>query len=125
MHERSIQKIKEKCEEVIKEIERRKLNKQAGRPSTKGGWVAKSLTKPISLDTTGYSQARQRLPIEAFDLIFKASTDSGDIYSFPLNFDPFFSTKLTHLKIIFFFTILHSITISLNNESIAVLDFAF
>jgi hypothetical protein len=79
MHERSIQNIKEKREEIIKESERRKLNKQAGRPSKKGGWVAKSKIKPISLDTSGYSQARQRLPKEAVDLVFKASTDSGDI----------------------------------------------
>jgi hypothetical protein len=79
IHEKTINKIKEKQEGVSKENERRRLNKQVGRPLTKGGWFAKSKTKPVSLDTSGYSQARQRLPIEAVDLVFKASTDSGNI----------------------------------------------
>jgi hypothetical protein len=79
IHENMIGKIQEKREEVIKESERRKLNKQAGRPSTKGGWVAKSKTKPVSLDTSGYAQARLRLPIEAVDLVFRASANAGEI----------------------------------------------
>jgi hypothetical protein len=79
IHENMIGKIQEKREEVIKESERRKLNKQAGRPATKGGWVAKSKIKPVSLDTSGYSQARLRLPIEAVGLVFKASANADEI----------------------------------------------
>lgn len=79
IHEKGIQAIKEKQEEIIKENERRRLNKQVGRPLTKGSWVAKSKTKSVSLDTSGYSQARQRLSIEAVDLVYNESTGSSNI----------------------------------------------
>lgn len=49
--------------------------KKVGRPRTTAGRIAISKTKEISTDTSGYSQARQRLPSQVLDVAYKGSKD--------------------------------------------------
>jgi len=77
MYSQIHQNAKEELEERKKAIESEYQNptqaKKRGRPRQSIGRVAKSKTKSISLDTSGYSQARKRLPIEAMEIVFEES----------------------------------------------------
>jgi len=72
-------KNKKRIEKLQEQITKGSINNikatKVGRPRTTGGRIAKSKTKEISTDTSGYSQARQRLPSQALDIAYEDSKD--------------------------------------------------
>ncbi len=56
-----------------KSIDQKSLGKKAGRPKKYALQLPKSLEKDISLNTAAYSKARERVPIELTEELFKAS----------------------------------------------------
>jgi hypothetical protein len=55
------------------------LKRKAGRPKTYQPHLPKSLCKPLSPNTAGYSAARKRLPAELARIVYDHSTDFGDL----------------------------------------------
>ena len=71
--------LKHKTDAILKKeadilIEKASL-KRAGRPRTRGPNIAKSKIKEISLSTSSYTTARQRVPVKLMEEIFLKSRD--------------------------------------------------
>jgi hypothetical protein len=67
--------LKEEEEALKKYSEEMAIKKRAGRPRTKVTKIAKSKLKDISLSTSSYTTARQRVPVELMEDIFEKSRD--------------------------------------------------
>lgn len=79
IHDRSQKKIQQKYEEFAKNIKNNPV-KKAGRPRKNPEWIAVSKQKPISMSTSAYTQARNRLPLDLVEAVFKSSIGkSGQI----------------------------------------------
>lgn len=68
----AIEELRQK-NQTQKEEDNQKAIKKAGRPKTYSVQLRKSLEKDISLNTAAYSKARDRVPIELANELFKAS----------------------------------------------------
>lgn len=69
-----------RLKELIINSSKQKSNSfgKVGRPKKLLPFIPKSKLNDISSDTSGFSQARQRTKLEAFDLVFKASREIKD-----------------------------------------------
>lgn len=79
IHERNQKRIETLELEELQKIELSKQSKKVGRPRTILSKIQKSKKKEISKDTSGFSQARQRLDEKAVDLVFKESRNFREI----------------------------------------------
>lgn len=75
LHAKNKTRIEMLQEKIKKDSISNNKTKKVGRPRTTAGRIAMSKTKDISTDTSGYSQARQRLPSQALDIAYKGSKD--------------------------------------------------
>lgn len=75
LHERNMQRIEALQKQILNDSAAVGIKRKAGRPRTSLGRIAKSKTKSISRDTSGYSQARQRLSLEAVETVFREASD--------------------------------------------------
>lgn len=73
IHERNQKRIESLEYDELQKIELSKNSKKVGRPRTLLSKIQKSKKKEISRDTSGFSQARQRLNQKAVDLVFNES----------------------------------------------------
>ena len=73
IHEKNRKELDKQDKQIKAEYENPSQARKPGRPRKSIGRVAKSKMKEISLDTSGYSKARQRLPIEALKMVFAES----------------------------------------------------
>ncbi len=78
LHKRNRKRIEALQEKVLKESLEQTHCRKAGRPRKSAGRIAKSKTQSISRDTSGYSQARQRLSMKAVETVF---TDASELSS--------------------------------------------
>jgi hypothetical protein len=79
LHERNRKRIKEIDQRIRDEYQNLNQKRKAGRPRKTIGRIAKSKIDIISRDTSGYSQARIRLPAQALDIVFQSSRDFSGI----------------------------------------------
>lgn len=78
IHERNQKRIEALELEELQKITQSQSIKRKGRPRTIISKIPKSKKKEISKDTSGYSQARQRLDQKAVDLVFNESKKFAD-----------------------------------------------
>ena len=78
-HERNRKRIESIDNRIKEEYQDTRIKRKAGRPRKTIGRIAKSKTVGISRDTSGYSQARIRLPVHAVDIVFQSSRDFSSI----------------------------------------------
>lgn len=76
IHEKNRKELDELDRQIKAEYENPSQPRGPGRPRESIGRVAKSKTKEISFDTSGYSKARQRIPIELFKMVFEDSKNN-------------------------------------------------
>jgi len=76
IHENNRKELDELDRQIKAEYKNPSQPRKPGRPRESIGRVAKSKTKEISFDTSGYSKARQRLPIEALKMVFEDSKNN-------------------------------------------------
>ncbi len=76
IHEKNRKELDELDRQIKAEYENPSQPREPGRPRESIGRVAKSKTKEISFDTSGYSKARQRIPIELFKMVFEDSKNN-------------------------------------------------
>jgi hypothetical protein len=79
IHSRNQKRIESLELEELQRIESNKQTNKVGRPRKIFIKIQKSKKKDISKDTSGFSQARQRLGQQAVDLVFNESKDFTDI----------------------------------------------
>jgi len=79
IHEINQAKIAKLEKDELRIIEHNKEHRGVGRPRTILSKIAKSKKRPISKDTSGFSQARQRLMKEAIDIVYQESKDFSGI----------------------------------------------
>lgn len=79
IHCRNQERIENLESEELKKIELSKYSKKVGRPRILPSKIQKSKKQPISSDTSGYSQARQRLLRESVDLVYQESKEFTSI----------------------------------------------
>ncbi len=73
IHNKSMQRIESLEQEIQAMSADTSIKRKPGRPKKTAGRIAKSKRQPISRDTSGYSQARQRLPTNTIELVYEAS----------------------------------------------------
>ena len=76
LHQKRKEQVRQQQEQVIqvqRDKENQHLAKQVGRPRKYKVQIPRSLEKDISLNTAAYSKARDRVPIELAESLFKAS----------------------------------------------------
>jgi DDE family transposase len=82
LHSRNIKRIKAMDKRIKEEYNDKSKKRKRGRPRQSVGRIAKSKIEEISTDTSGFSQARKRLSLEAVNMVYKESRDfSGINYS--------------------------------------------
>lgn len=79
IHERNQKRISALELEEYQKIEQSKGQKKVGRPRTILSKIQKSKKKEVSKDTSGFSQARQRLDQQAVDIVFSESRNFSGI----------------------------------------------
>ncbi len=76
IHNKNIEKLKYQQETFLNSKENNDQKRKPGRPRKSIGRIAKSKMQSASSDTSGYSQARQRINQDVFDAVFTDSVES-------------------------------------------------
>lgn len=79
IHDRNQDRIANLESEELQKIEQNKSEKKVGRPRVIASKIQKSKKQSISRDTSGFSQARQRLLKAAVDLVYQESKEFSGI----------------------------------------------
>lgn len=99
IHDRNKARIDELDKKIQQEYKNPQGPRRKGRPRETIGRIARSKRQEISHNTSAYSQARKRLPIEAMEVVYRDSADFSRNYASPTWHDrKVFITDGTYLQ---------------------------
>jgi len=99
IHEKNRLKIEKESAKIIEEAKLENLPRKKGRRRTTAGRIAKSKLRPISSNTSAYTQARQRVSLNYIKDVFEKSKKHEEYeYKFKWNGFPVFIADGTYLQ---------------------------